>query len=516
MNVEDLYWFAFTIVTIVGFFTFKLITKHRHVFTARGVAFEKPHFLYGNQNDVLNQKVSSLVNVEHLYRKFHNERIFGFFNYLSPIFYIREPELIDKLWVHQFSHFSNHGYFLDESKDTILGNQLHLLKGDKWCQMRALLSPAFETRNVAMMCSLIRTNSLDLVDYLATVVNSELDSKDFFQKHTFNVIASCAFGLEVNYFNNDRDKFCEVGSSLVFGQNPMQAIKTMLFYLFPRLMGKMGIRLMEEGDVKYFLGVLRSTSQQREDSNAKRCNMIQFLNRIQNGELETGENDPEVVQMLGFAERKWTDEELIAQSVSFFGNGFESVVNLLSFAAYELTANPEVQEKLFAEIQTTLGDVPLTYESVSKMTYLDMVINETLRKWPAMPTLDRECSRDYDLNEGDYRLQFRKGDSVWVSTWALHRDEKYFPEPERFDPERFNVENKLKIIPHTYLPFGVGPRNCIGIQFALLVAKITLIDVLRNFQLRPGDSFTQNLTLAKGSFSLEPEAKGFCLQLCTR
>lgn len=344
----------------------------------------------------------------------------------------------------QSSNFSDHGYFLDGSKDTILGNQLHLMKGTKWHQMRATLGPAFEEKNVAQMCSLIRTNSLDLVHFLATVANTEQDSRDFFQKHTFNVMAYCAFGLGVNCFKNDMAKFSEI-HSLVFDQNPMTPIKTMLFYLFPSMMRKLKVRMMKEEVVRYILGTIRSSGSTKDNSNC--CNMIQFLNRVKHGEV---------------AKQEWTDEELVAQSVSFFGNGFEYVVNLLSFAAYELTANPEVQEKLFTEIRTISEDCPLTQESVSKMAYLDMVIDETLRKWPAFPTLERVCTDDYELNDGDRRLLFRRGDTLCVSTWALHHDENYFPEPERFDPERFSETNKKMIGRYTYLPFGIGPRNCIG------------------------------------------------------
>ncbi|XP_058459534.1 cytochrome P450 9b2-like [Malaya genurostris] len=515
MNVEDLYWFSFTLVTIVSYFTFKLLTRYRDFFTVRGVAFEKPHFIYGNLNDVLSGKISSLELIQQFYRKFENARIFGFYNYLSPAFYIRDPELIEKLWVQEGAHFANHGYFLDESKDTILGNQLHLLKDKKWSQMRCTLGAVLSTQTVTSMTSLIRTNSIDLVDYLKSSSNTEMEFKEVALKHTFNVVASCAFGVKLNTFTDENDKLCHVGYSVMYGNNPVQTFKTMLFYLFPKVMSKMNVQLMEASHSKYFLSLLKSATKNHHQKNTNRSSVIQLLNQATQGELRVDEGERAYLQIKDVATRTWSDEELVAQCVAFFGSSFESMVNLISFACYELAANPNIQQKLLEEIRSSLKDGPLTYETVNEITYLDMVVCETLRKWPASPSCDRECSQDYLLAQDDLRLQFRKGDSLWVSVWAMHRDERYFPDPERYDPERFGETRKGEIRANTYLPFGIGQRNCIGRRLALLVVKITLVDLIQNFQLNLGSKLKEPLRLAKASFALEPDG-GFWLQLTHR
>lgn len=389
-------------------------------------------------------------------------RIFGFFNYLSPVYYIRDPELIRKLWVQEFNAFANHPYFLDESKDPILGNQLHLLKNEKWRQMRHTLTPVFSGRSASFMSSLVRTNSLDLIDHLKASVDPELEFKGIFQKYAFNVIANCAFGLELNTFKDESDKFCTYGSALVYGNNPVQTLKTMLFYLFPKWMVQMKVRLMEDEHAAFFTNLIGSTITEREKKNLNRPDLIQMLHQANKGELKPTGQEDEVLQMKDFSKRKWNQEELIAQCIAFFGSGFEPLINLLSFATYELAANPDVQQKLLFEIEKSLKDSPVVYETVEKLPYLEMVVAETLRKWPATPSLDRECSQDYLLDDGGCRVQFRKGDTLWVSVWALHRDEQNFPEPERFDPERFSEASKPTIKPFSYMPYGVGPRGCIG------------------------------------------------------
>lgn len=136
------------------------------------------------------------------------------------------------------------------------------------------------------------------------------------------------------------------------------------------------------------------------------------------------------------------------------------------FAAYELVTNPDIQQTLYEEISDVneqLGGKRITYETLQKMKYLDQVICETLRKWPAAGQIDRLCVKDYIYDDED-KLKFKieKGSNIIFPVYGMHRDPKYYPNPEKFDPERFSDENKHNITPGTYAPFGLGPRNCIG------------------------------------------------------
>lgn len=90
---------------------------------------------------------------------------------------------------------------------------------------------------------------------------------------------------------------------------------------------------------------------------------------------------------------------------------------------------------------------------------------ETLRKWPPAVAMDRVCTSPYTMKVDGKTHKFNVGDIIWVPVFGIHRDERYYPDPEKFDPERFNEENKRNIHPETYLPFGVGPRNCIGSRY---------------------------------------------------
>lgn len=159
------------------------------------------------------------------------------------------------------------------------------------------------------------------------------------------------------------------------------------------------------------------------------------------------------------------DDYVTAQCVLILWGGLETASSAHCFMAHELAADQDVQEKLYEEILKISRDLDgnaLTYETLNKMTYMDMVISESLRKWSVIPIIDRVVSKPYEFDNGNGRkIRLNVGDAVVIPIDAIHMDENYFSEPTKFDPERFNSDNVSKIRPFTYLPFGKGLRNCV-------------------------------------------------------
>jgi len=149
------------------------------------------------------------------------------------------------------------------------------------------------------------------------------------------------------------------------------------------------------------------------------------------------------------------------------------------------------------------------------MKYLDMVISETLRKWPPAPLTDRVCNKPYTLKYDDNELKLNTGDLIWINIVGLHHDPENFERPMVFDPERFSDENKANIKQFTYLPFGVGPRICIGLRFALIQAKVILFNLLSNFKIEASEKTVLPITLDRKSFILQPKG-GFNCKLTLR
>jgi cytochrome P450 family 6 len=142
----------------------------------------------------------------------------------------------------------------------------------------------------------------------------------------------------------------------------------------------------------------------------------------------------------------------------------------------------DIEDRLLEEIDVVLEkhDGKITYEGIQEMEYLDKVVSETLRKYPPIPNLHRECTKDYKIPGTDVVLE--KGITTFIPVLALHYDPKYYPEPERFDPERFNEEEKAKRHHYVYLPFGEGPRLCIAMRFGLMQIKVGLVSLLSKYQ----------------------------------
>ena len=139
------------------------------------------------------------------------------------------------------------------------------------------------------------------------------------------------------------------------------------------------------------------------------------------------------------------------------------------------------------------------------MKYLDQVICETLRLYPPAPFLDRVCLKDYDLKYDDKVIKITKGTMIWFPAAGFHHDPQYFPNPKKFDPERFSEENKANINMDAYMPFGTGPRNCIGSRFALMEVKAVLYYMLLNFSFEVCKKTKIPLELQKISFGVRAE-----------
>ena len=149
----------------------------------------------------------------------------------------------------------------------------------------------------------------------------------------------------------------------------------------------------------------------------------------------------------------------------------------------------KVQNKIHEEIDTVFGDDrtrPVDGNDLKQLKYLESCIKEALRLFPSVPAIARLANEDFPLSS--YTIP--KGATLFIYTYALHRNEEVFPQPEIYKPERFLSENMgsdLKINPYSYIPFSAGPRNCIGQRFALTEEKIILANVFRNFRIKSLD-----------------------------
>lgn len=403
-------------------------------------------------------------------------RYFGFYDLTKPMLFIKDPELIAQLTITDFDYFEDRGGFVDEKTDTLFGNSLISLRGHKWRAMRNNIVHAFTGNKMRHMSKLMIDCAHSSTKYLSDQKVISWNVKDFFMSYTCDVIATCCFGLKLNSLREKSNLFYITAMRAAKFSSPRAIFRILLIKMMPRLTKFLGIEFTDSDIRKYFTTIILDTISEREREQIYRPDMIHALmdikhtysrytivdqsNKLTEDKRASTETTKQLLPI------QWSNDALVAQCFVFFIAGLETVSTVLSFIAYELAMNPHIQSKLYTEVfglhVQRNGQLP-DYNSLKSMKYMNQVISETLRKWPPAPFLARLCVKDYNISNGKrIPISVEKGVSIWIPVGAIHNDPRYYPSPHTFDPERFSADNIKHIKPGTYMPFGIGPRNCVG------------------------------------------------------
>lgn len=174
-----------------------------------------------------------------------------------------------------------------------------------------------------------------------------------------------------------------------------------------------------------------------------------------------------------------TVEQIAAQVFIFYIAGTETTSATTCFTLHELTQNPSLMKRAQADVDSTLSkhNHKITYECVNDMKFIDLCVKETLRKYPGLPLLNRECTKDYLIPGTEFTI--KKGTAIVISLLGIHRDEQLFLDAQRYNPDRFESADFNS---KAYLPFGMGPRNCPAWRMGILATKVALMILLSKFR----------------------------------
>lgn len=450
---------------------------------------------------------------------------------MTPTYLLRDPELYKQITIKDFDHFVDHKFIIDPEADTLMGNTVFLMKGQKWRDMRSTLSPAFTGSKMRHMFGFVRECAEATCNFYQKALRSDGDNvtnmRELFTRYANDVIASCAFGLKINSLEDRNNEFYLTGNKFMELASVRYFIKLVLQRIMPSVLRAFGIEFLDEDIKKFFSNMVLNNMAERKLKGIVRKDMIDILIQTKEGRLrETGEDSQTRINLNNSdsdpvtpKQRNWTDAELISQCFVFFLAGFDSTTSVLVSTIYELILNEHVQEKLADEIiacEKELNGRQIEYDDLVKLKYLDMVVSEVVRIHPPAPFLDRVCTKDYVLSDGkDLNLKIEKGMNIWAPVYTFHLNPNYFDNPYHFDPERFSDENKHKINPAHYLPFGSGPRICIGSRFALMEIKGLLYFLLKSFKLQVCHKTQVPMKLISAPFGMYPE-KGLHVNLNKR
>jgi len=435
----------------------------------RGIRGPQPIPGLGNFKDVMTNKTSVGNYLTELYNTYKSDRMIGIFARKSPVLVIKDPDLIKDVLIKDFSVFATRG-FPTFKKAEPLSQHLVALEPKRWRPLRTKLSPVFTSGKLKEMFSLISECADRLVQYMEEVAskNEPVECRELTAKYTTDVIGSCAFGIEMNALSNEESEFRKMGRKL-FNPTLMNILRMRFRTIFPWFYEMLGYILPQQEITKFFTRVIVETMDYREKNNITRNDFIDTLRELKKHPDKLGDID-------------LTDNLLASQAFVFFAAGFETSSTTISNALYELAINQNIQDNLRKEIDEIYtkhgGDI--TYDIIKKMDYLDKVFKETLRKYPPGTVLMRESMSSYTFDGTNVSIP--KGLKVWIPIYSIHRDPDFYPKPDVFDPERFREEAVQNRHPMVYLPFGDGPRNCIGARFAVYQTKLGLVKLLRHYK----------------------------------
>ncbi|HSL46501.1 MAG TPA: cytochrome P450 [Anaerolineales bacterium] len=338
----------------------------------------------------------------------------------------------------------------------LLGNGLPLIDGEFWLRERRMLQPAFHRERLGKLANTV-TGVIDTFMQeweRKPGAKQTLDMDEEMMRLTLTIIIKTMFSAQID------DNILSLSHAFNV------ASKFMLWRSQQMWAPPLTVPIPRNVEYNRALKVLNETIYPliADGRKSPKDDLLSMM--LEMRDADTGE---------GLSDQQARDEV-----VTIFFAGHETAAATMAWAFYLLSQHPEVDERLRAEVNTVLaGRVP-TFTDLPKLTYMQQVINEVLRLYPAAYLFAREAVVD-DVIDG-YIIP--AGVMIFISPFVSHRDPKYWPDPERFDPGRFMPEQVANRPRHVYFPFGEGPHVCIGNNFALMEMQLILVRALQRFRLK--------------------------------
>lgn len=472
----------FFLTCFIALLLYFYTTRNFKYWEKKGIPFFKPFPFSGNLNEVITFQKNIGHQIKDIYDRTKGYPFKGFFMYDQPVLMVRDLDLLKSILLKDFQHFTDKGITLSKA-DALFGEALFSLKGKRWKKTRTKLSPGFSSSKLKSMFKIVEEKAKIFDTYFdeASKSGSPVPIKDTFARFTTDIVASFGFGIESNTMKNPNSEFRNILKH-AFLYSKIGALKFIAAFVDLPLFKWFPLSTSSPEAVAFFQDCVHSVIKDRQNNPDRivRHDYMDLLLQIADNELKSEDTDA-------------IDFNIVSQAFTFLAAGFETTSTTLTYAMYHLALDSMIQDKLRLEIQESVTETngELSYETLQKVEYLKMVISETLRLYPSMPLIDRTCTLPYTIPGSNIVID--KGVFVYSSILGIHKDPDIYPNPEVFDPERFSEENKNKRHKFAYIPFGEGPRVCIGKRMAILVLQIALSHILLNYEVLPSKETPKKL-----------------------
>ncbi|KAL7738189.1 hypothetical protein ACLKA6_006527 [Drosophila palustris] len=488
---------------LIVYFIYRMY-QTMHYWQNLGIPCDEPHPIEGHMKGD-RVTISTAEILQRYYKKFRGTGPFaGFYWFQRPTAFIMEPFLVKQILVKEFHKFTDKILYNNPEDDPISG-RLNLLGGHKWKSMRAKLTSTFTSGKIKIMCPTVVKICSEMVDVFDELrsESSIVEVKELLARFTTDVIGTCAFGIECSSLKDPEAEFRVMGRRSLIDMRHGFLGKAFISS-FPQLARRLHMKSTPEHIEKFFLRIVKETVTFREENKIRRNDFMDQLIDMKNNPLlktATGKS------------MSLTIEEMTAQAYVFFNAGYETSSSTMAFALYELAQHLDIQQRVRDEVNEVLAKTngEITYEALKEMVYLNQVISETLRLYTIISYLNRLCLEDYVV-PGYPKYVIKKGMPVIIPACAIHRDEKLYPDPDRFNPDNFTPERVQNRDSSEFIAFGDGPRNCIGLRFANMNTRIGLAMLVKNFKFSVCDQTPIPMTYCKTS-QLMNSASGIFLHV---
>ncbi|PKG23837.1 cytochrome P450 [Niallia nealsonii] len=371
---------------------------------------------------------------------------------LQNFYLVSDPEMIKQILVTKQKNFMKSDDF--KALKPIFGEGLLTSDKEFHMQQRRLIQPAFKKSHIIDYGQ----NMIDVAsDYLSTWKDGEerIITQDM-MSITLGVICKTMFNIDF------KEGYQKIGQPIETAMN--LAVRRMRSLIQLPLWVPTKRNRDSKKAIRSLDHIIAEIIQKRRNDPAKHEDML--------GIIMDARDD---IDGLGMSDKQVRDELM-----TIFIAGHETTANALSWTLYLLSQHPEVEAKMYEEINRVIGSRPPTPDDFMKLTYTQNIMWESMRLYPPAFVTSRKVDKDVEIK--DYR--FKKGDVILVSQYVMHRKPEYFQNPTSFIPERFE-NNFIKTIPsYAFFPFGGGPRVCIGNHFAMMEAVLVLVTIAQRFRLK--------------------------------
>ncbi|XP_045497917.1 cytochrome P450 9e2-like isoform X1 [Colias croceus] len=487
--IED--WKLLLFLTIIFLLYFYYTSTH-DFFEKRGIKFMKPRFLVGNLGGrLLGMKSLHDFQLE-IYNYFKGQPYGGIFEGRRPILYLIDSEIIKAVTIRDFDHFTDRSGFRSR-EPRYLSRSILNLKGAEWKAVRSIMTPTFSSSRLKNLIPLLQTCADQLVGFLNQFDKKDIEMKDIMGHFTLEVIGASAFGIRSDALTDENAKFVKVAEKVGDMSMPKRMLIFFVLIFMPTFIRFFNLSFLNREVVEKLNDMLQVTKAQRRASKEKHNDFLQLL-------MDAAEKEKE---QLGnnHSEMHLDDGTVDAQSIIFLVAGFETSSTLLSFAAHVLATKPDLQDKLREHVISVTEGKEMNYDLLTQLDYLEGFLLETLRMYPPASRIDRVVTKPYVLPGTSIKLNV--GQAVAIPIYGIHMDPNIYPEPHEFRPERFMKDEKKDRPSHLFLAFGAGPRNCIGLRFAMISAKLAMVAVLKNFRFKTCPKTQDPVQFDKRAFLLK-------------